>query len=354
MARIVEDHWGEQLFLQGSDCDLSVDRRAGRLTFTRHFVIGKSREQTIELDRLEGLTIMADGFPAMSTRLVGKLLRGVLNAHKEGPADLGELMSELPMGIRLRLLEHGDSSSAKPNEVRFSVETLRDRQSLVEFAFKLAAAAGLHYGAVFAIPNAGLQIRLRSRHGPNLGRLPGRSGEAEDSGLGDAASEALAAAKVPSFEPSTFHCDHKVLEWSPGKRVVFRRPFRWAATFIFPFTLLVFTGPGIYVFSKLNSKPMDLAVTSFLTLFGSVIGGVAIVVVVMLLPREIEIDWMSRQIAARTWFRSRKLRFDELERLDSSPSGRGVREENRAAGRFPSRAICGLSRGPERAKTQES
>ena len=114
MARIVEDLWGEQLFLQGSDCDLSVDRRAGRLTFTRKFVIGKSREQTIQLDRLEGLTIIADGLPAMSTRLVGKLLRGVLNARKEGPADLGEPTSELPMGIRLRLLEHGDSSRAKP------------------------------------------------------------------------------------------------------------------------------------------------------------------------------------------------------------------------------------------------
>ena len=267
---------------------VDVDRTAGEVRLVhRRLVGGGEQERVLRLNLLRGLTV----------RTVTAVSR--LQALGEAKDAKGKA---LQIELRVARDEAGDRQETR--ELILRVEDLDQPAEVVDFAYRLGAASGLTFAKVVRNDPKAIEVELSPTREPGFAPAPwdlAKADYAKDA-VAKAARDAVAHEKVPSFEPGTFPSDHRVRVYEPRSRVVLRKPWGFAALGCLPFTLLVLTGPLVFLFARFTTPtewPMRLFVSGFVGLFGLILGGVAMLMVHSALPRTVTFDWTSGRAVAR-------------------------------------------------------
>ena len=294
----------EHVLLRGSNCKMCIDRQRGELAFVRHSLIGKSSQTVFPLDKLEDLRLRVGKGPALTLASVGKILSMAFDASQsQTETDVDEAMDSIPRPLKLRIRFRTDHGIESFDE-SFAVEGLAEDTSVVDTAVELGTACGLTGVSLYRVPAWGVEIHLQ------------RGDSSPESAI---YVDALDKAPVPPFEPGDFDrkfCEYRLKQWSPGESVHFRKPLSKAAPFMMPLTLLVFTGPALYLYGYLagfSPNPMFVLIAGVL---GLVTGITMLLMLGNLLPRSAELDWGRRELRLRSWFKRQTLAFDDIERLE--------------------------------------
>ena len=126
-------------------------------------------------------------------------------------------------------------------------------------------------------------------------------------------------------------------------RVRLRKPLSKGAPFALFFSLLFLAGLGASLYHAATGDPSFRGGYLIIATFGLVFGGSLGFIASLLLPREVVVDWSSREIRVVTWFSKRVVAFDEIARLEleakrvevpSGESGSNTRFGGRRCGRF--------------------
>ncbi|HET6900125.1 MAG TPA: hypothetical protein VFK70_17360 [Vicinamibacteria bacterium] len=274
-----------------------ADREAGLVEFVeRHIVTLRDRRQVFPLMELAGLSVetasgrRARAVPSSSSSL----------ASSSSPS----LFASVTPNVRIRFRLDDGSRKAKERAVSIHVEGVDRREEVADFAYRLGAACGLAYQRIVRSDPREIEIDVSASMGPGHDRIPPLEGRANYAAnvFSAAAGAAAAEERVPPFEPSQFPCDHKVAKWLPGREVRFQKPLGGAAIGCLPFVVAgALAGPALFLFSTSRRPETALAdrlvPSAFLGLFGLIIGGVALAVVVAALPRRATIDWTRQTIS---------------------------------------------------------
>ena len=149
--------------------------------------------------------------------MVGKLLGAAFQAVREGQ-DLDA--QSLPAGSARQLLLHirsrNDDGGIDSVEEKLSVEDVVDFTGAVELAGKMSSAAGLGAIELFALPECGIELRLKAGKEPSFSEF--------------SLPEDLDQVPSPPFDVSDFDSEHRVEEWFPGDRVRLRKPLSKGAS----------------------------------------------------------------------------------------------------------------------------
>lgn len=283
---------------------VDVDRTAGEVRFVhRRLAFGGEQERVLGLKRLRHITL----------RTITAVSR--LQALGEGRGAGGKA---LQIEFRVARDEAGDRLETR--ELILRVLDLDQAAEVVDFAYRLGAASGLTFAKVVRNDPGAVEIELSPTREPGFSPAPWDLAKADyaKNVVAPAAREAVAHEKVPPFEPRTFPCDHRIRVYEPRSRVVLRKPWGFAALGCLPFTLLVLTGPVVFLFARFTTPtewPMRLFVSGFVGLFGLMLGGVAMLMVHSALPRTVTFDWSSGRAVARGTRRF-DLAFADLEALE--------------------------------------
>jgi hypothetical protein len=267
---------------------VDLDRTAGEARLVERRLIGGSEhERVLRLDRLRGLTL----------RTVTAVSR--LQA-------LGEAHPGKGKGLHLafRVARDEGSFRQETRELTLRVEDLDQPAEVVDFAYRLGAASGLTFAKVVRNDPKAVEVELLPTREPGFAPAPWNLAKADYArdAVAPAAREAVAHERVPPFDPRTFPSDHRVRVYEPRSRVVFRKPWGFAALGCLPFTLLVLTGPVIFFTARFTTPtewPMRLFVSAFVGLFGLIFGVIAMAVVHSALPRTVTFDWESGRATAK-------------------------------------------------------
>jgi hypothetical protein len=285
---------------------LDVDRSAGELRLVDRNVFGGSkRERVLPLARLRSIGVQ----------------RSLVTARAPSPvATLGD--DGMPVALTLVLAREGQPDQTDTERLTIGVADLDQPAEVADFAFRLGAAAGLPFSKVVRNDPRAVEIELSGSRGPGFSASPrdlARADYARDA-VAPSAQAALAHEKVAPFDAASFPCAYRVVEWTPGARVVLRKPLTFGAFGCLPFTLLLLTGPVVYLL--LLQQPQveltpRLVAAGLSGLVGLILGTIAVSIVVSALPRSIEIDWPSRTLTVlRTLRRSRVIGIDQLAALE--------------------------------------
>lgn len=303
MTKIVEDRHGEVLALKGSDCDLSIDSSRGELIFERHALILRSRPRAFRLDALVDLRLRVSERPALTTAMVGKLLGAAFQAMQEGQDfDAERIPASSARQLLLRIRSRNDDGGIDSVEEKLSVEGVVDFTGAVELARKMSSAAGLGAIEFYALPECGIELRLKAGKEPSVSEF--------------SLPEDLDKVPPPPFEVSEFDSIHRVEEWMPGNTVRLHEPLSKGAPFALFFSLLFLAGLGWSVYHAATGDPASRGGYLIIAAFGLVLGGGLGFILSLLLPHTVVFDWSSREIRVATWFRKRVVAFDEIARLE--------------------------------------
>ena len=201
MTRIVEDLPGKILTLKGSDCDLSVNSRRGELVFERHALIMRSHPQVFHLNTLVDLRLRVCELPAFTVAIAWKLMGAAFQKVRDGqdPNATGRgLLDDTARQLLLRIRTRNDRGDIESVEERLSVEGVTDFQGAVELAGKMKAASGLGPVDLYALPECGIELRIRA----------GKESSVSEISL----PEDLDLVPPPPFEASDFEGEHRVKE----------------------------------------------------------------------------------------------------------------------------------------------
>ncbi|HEY5906404.1 MAG TPA: hypothetical protein VIZ31_00095, partial [Vicinamibacteria bacterium] len=285
---------------------LDVDRTAGEARLGERRVVGGGgeRQRVIRLDQLRGLSV----------RTVAAMPR--FQAFAEG----GELDAGRPLQLVFRVAQDDEGRRLESHELTLRVEYLEQTAEVADFAYRLGAATGLVFTKVIRNDPKTVEIELSPTREPGFTPAPWNLAKADYAKdvVAPAAREAVAHEKVPPFEPAAFPSDHKVAQYEPRNRVVFRKPWGFAAVGCLPFTLLVLVGPAIFLTARFTTETglgMRLFVSAFVGLFGLILGGIAMMAVHSALPRTVTFDWTSGNVSARGTGKF-ELAFSEIAALE--------------------------------------
>ena len=306
MTKIVEDRPGEILALKGSDCDLSINSQRGDLVFERHALIKRSRPRAFRLDALVDLRLRVSERPALTTAIVGKIMGAAFQAVHDGQdkedIDTQGLSAGSARQLLLRIRARNDRGDIESVEERLSVESVVDFAGAVELVGKMKAASGLGTVDLYALPECGIELRLRAGKGASASEL--------------SLPDNLALVPPSPFEASDFESEHRVEEWSPGEKVRLRKPLSKMSPFFLLLSLVCLTVFALSLYRAITGDPSSRGVFLIIAAFGLVCGGSIGFVTSLLLPRAVVFDWGGREIRVETWFRKRVVPFAEIDRLE--------------------------------------
>jgi hypothetical protein len=219
-------------------------------------------------------------------------------------AEGGELDAGRPLQLVFRVAQDDEGRRLESHELTLRVEYLEQTAEVADFAYRLGAATGLVFIKVIRNDPKTVEIELSPTREPGFTPAPWNLAKADYAKdvVAPAAREAVAHEKVPPFEPAAFPSDHKVALYEPRNRVVFRKPWGFAAVGCLPFTLLVLTGPAIFLTARFTTETglgMRLFVSAFVGLFGLILGAIAMAAVHSALPRTVTFDWTSGTVTAK-------------------------------------------------------
>lgn len=279
---------------------LSVDRYAGELVIVEHSPLGGSRSRSLRLDTVERIL-------AGSARV-----KPGIGDRESGVGGV----SGLPrLGVRLQI-EWRDGGSPRTLDRRFWVENVETREEVADLAYRLARAAGLLYARVVRSDPKEIELELTREHRPGAEPVPLMSGAAvyASDEVAPQAARAAAEERIAAFVPAELKGDLRVTTWEPRRRVVFRKSAADALGCL-PFSLLLLTGPALYLYAPL--RPADrIPVAVFLGMFGFIIGALALAAVAHSLPRSVVLDWETGAFERRGLFARRRMALSDIRELE--------------------------------------
>ncbi len=149
--------------------------------------------------------------------MVGKLLGAAFQAVREGQdLDAQSLPAGSARQLLLRIRSRNDDGGIDSVEEKLSVEDVVDFTGAVELAGKMSSAAGLGAIELFALPECGIELRLKAGKEPSFSEF--------------SLPEDLDQVPSPPFDVSDFDSEHRVEEWFPGDRVRLRKPLSKGAS----------------------------------------------------------------------------------------------------------------------------
>jgi hypothetical protein len=132
------------------------------------------------------------------------------------------------MTVHLSVWTAGGRPRRKPDvDVVFCVAALDKREEVLDLALRLGAACNFGTYRVTRSDVRDIEVEM-DRSTPGGEAIPAL--KPADYVRDHVAPEAKAAAaqeKTPHFDPAAFVSDFRVDEWTPGERVLFRKPFGW-------------------------------------------------------------------------------------------------------------------------------
>jgi hypothetical protein len=220
--------------------------------------------------------------------------------------------------LELRTRREGEDDALESRTLSFAVEHLDKNEEVADLAFRIAGTAGLPFLRVVRNDARDVEIELQREPQPGFNQVPltlGAANYAQDV-VAPAAPTVVAQETVAAFEPGPFKSDHRVDTWTPGSLVLFRKPWAPARFGCLPFTLLVCLGPAAFFGLSIPELVPRLAVSFMATIFGLIIGGVAMVVVWDAFPRSTRVDWGERKITLKDIRRTTEIPFEALRAIE--------------------------------------
>jgi hypothetical protein len=305
---------GHRFVLRDDRHEWTIDRASGQVQTAHQSLIGRKTAYTFPLADLVGVTLQLSPAPPMTVSVALGLLSAAFDASKRGVTTPEALAVETPKGLAGRLDERTSDGPPRATSATFAVHGLDRDRDMVLLAHQMAEIGGLRYAGVFSIPHVGVEVRLARDPAPRLEQLPT---EFDATTAGRYADEALAHVGPPPFEPHRFPSEYTVADWRPGQRVAFRRPLSPWALAIFPFTLLLLTGPAIIVMALMTGRDLNVTNTIILSVVAAAFGIPSLALFLGMLPRAVEFDWPENTLSIRRWLRHRRLRLDRIRGLEA-------------------------------------
>ncbi len=294
---------------------LSVDKTKNEIRWSHFRPWGWSRERVAPLPTCLGLTFH-DGPPSFAS--LPEVVRTIWKNRDHEQSEFLPYSQSFMKGFLLVLLLRSESGKPERIAFRISIQGIETSKAGVNFIWKLAQMIQLPYGKVFSIPHVGYRARFARQEEPGLELLSGESPVADFASPDLYTGPDLSKAKLPPFDPAQWEGDLNLREWSPGKRVEFHRRFSLVIPLAFPFTLLVLIGPllaSIQLFEGEDFQSEWLPVV-VIGIFGLIFGGLAILVIWHVRPRQVVFDWEVRELRMTSWYRTRVIPFHRIARLE--------------------------------------
>jgi hypothetical protein len=267
-----------------------VDRDAGQARLGHMAVFGGDlEEEVLALDAVERVTV--------------ERLTPPDERKRADPA----------LTIRFELLRAG--LEARIASMTIVVDGLDRSEEVVDFAFRLAAAAGLPTPRVVRNDPRAIVVELTRDAQPAAVAVPletPRADFARDEAA-PVAQAAVAQEVVEAFRPEVLDGEETVTVWKPGVEVVIERAAdSGLSPFGVPFLLL---GPGVYFLMKNSERTTYtdlLTFTATAGLFGLILGGRSLFGVLTAKKRTVRFDWGSRTLSIRDGSRTREIPMASL------------------------------------------
>jgi hypothetical protein len=280
-----------------------VDRAAGqaRLGYGAFFG-GELDEEVLALDKVERVTVQ-------------RLAPPDADAAKAGSA----------ITIRFDVCPW-PGAGVQTSSMTIAVDGLDRSEEVVDFAFRIAAAAGLPSQRVVRNDPRAVEVEL-SRGAP-AATAPGPASLAPvpeslppvDFARDEAAQGAQAAVAreiVEAFRPGAFAGDHELKIWKPGVEIVFQRAWDgWVFLFGLPFLLLPLAWylwenkAGTLLYEELLQQTVVAGV------IGAVIGIPSLVGLFSSKSRTVRLDWGPRTISIREGSRTQVIPMADVAALE--------------------------------------
>jgi hypothetical protein len=282
---------------------LDVDRAAGqaRLGYGALFG-GELDEEVLVLDKVERVTV-----------------------QRLAPPESGASKAGSEITIRFDVCPW-PGAGVQTSSMTIAVDGLDRSEEVVDFAFRLGAAAGLPSQRVVRNDPRAVEVEL-SRGAPavtapgpaSLAPVPESLAPADFArdAAAPAAKAAVAQEIVEAFRPEAFAGDHEVKVWKPGVEVVFQRAWDgWVFLFGLPFLFLPLAwylwqnNAGTLLYEELLQQTVVAGV------IGAVIGIPSLVGMFSSKSRTVRLDWGPRTISIREGSRAQVIPMADVAALE--------------------------------------
>jgi len=211
-----------------------------------------------------------------------------------------------------------------PSSMSFAVDGLDRSEEVVDFAFRLAAAAGLPSHRIVRNDPRAVEVELlrgtKEATAAAVAPVPAVF-PAVDFARDEAAPAAKAAAAqevVEAVRSAEFDGDHEIKVWKPGTEVVFDSPWDgWWPLFGLSFFLL---GPAFYVWGERNTlsgnEDDTMGLALLFEVIGAMIGIPSLVGLFKAKSRTVRLDWAERTISIREGSRTRIIPMADISALE--------------------------------------